>query len=532
MSEKAVATEDQKSNTVARRCEREHLREEPFQPVKAIFVPSQQRGRDVAVYIFPNNHELCYEWHYQLAHSDNCTLTYMCCECKSLKTRDRKRYTRPVASCRIVNGYFTTDPLNPIRPHFCEPRNTTKIAARRLIIERCNELRDRTASAQRPASVELHELLCRISSENFGVLSADERLAVIEQFTCPSENGLDNARRVIQRAQQRARQNGVKHNERKRFRCILCASFRHFPCGRRPPFNRHHIAVLLAALMRYRQLSVDCAKDVYQTCSLKRKMLCKEHYVEAATSLITEIKTTTIGLPGNDIDLNALHMSEGMISSELVKHLNTESGRFDSKEWITARSVAFFLNDTMAYCVDKNVTGEVGGCQLSVNESANVEEDGCDLEATDVLDLLKPRLKEDAEEEEKIMNILSNLSGERYSGAVKQEPHDEIGTVPTHPAIPSSNPLQEGLSETIDKLEGCDAHEAERIDRSPGSSVSNSQSSTSVTEGMEDSFEDRNFVVEGKKLLERKERELAGRDAPEIENQWSRSKESKCSPSF
>ncbi|ETN74029.1 hypothetical protein NECAME_13253 [Necator americanus] len=411
MGEKAVAAEDQKSNTVARRCEREHLREEPFQPVKAIFVPSQQRGRDVAVYIFPNNHELCYEWHYQLAHSDNCTLTYMCCECKSLKTRDRKRYTRPVASCRIVNGYFTTDPLNPIRPHFCEPRNTTKIAARRLIIERCNELRDRTASAQRPASVELHELLCRISSENFGVLSADERLAVIEQFTCPSENGLDNARRVIQRAQQRARQ---------------------------------------------------------------------------ATSLITEIKTTTIGLPGNDIDLNALHMSEGMISSELVKHLNTESGRFDSKEWITARSVAFFLNDTMAYCVDKNVTGE----------------DGCDLEATDVLDLLKPRLKEDAEEEEKIMNILSNLSGERYSGAVKQEPHDEIGTVPTHPAIPSSNPLQEGLSETIDKLEGCDAHEAERIDRSPGSSVSNSQSSTSVTEGMEDSFEDRNFVVEGKKLLE------------------------------
>ncbi|KAK6740758.1 hypothetical protein RB195_008918 [Necator americanus] len=535
VDDEAVPNEDQKPDIISLIREQEHLLKESFQPIPAVFLPSQQRGRDIAVYIFPNNHELCYEWHYQLALSDNCTLTYTCCGCKALKTREREKYPRPVASCRIVNGFFTTDPLNPVRPHFCEPRSTSRTTARRLIIERRSELRDSATGNQRPASVELQELSSRISSENLasvvllfaqfvdrqtqrgnlckkhivdllriqGGFSADERLAVIEQITCSSENVRHNARRMIQRAQQRARQKDVRRHRRKRFRCSLCASSRDFPCGRRPPFNPHHTAVLLAALMRYRQLSVDCAKEVYQTCLQKRKMLCKEHFVEAATSLITEIKTATTALPGNDIDLNALYMSEGMISPELVKHLNTESGRFDSKEWITARSVAFFLNDTMAYCVDRNVANEVNGCHLSLDESGNVEEEECNLQATDLLDKRKP--KEEAEQGQKIMEILRNLSEERCSGVVKQEPYDEIGTgigVPTHPLILSQHSLRGSSKETIGKLETCDAHEEELMDQSPGSSLSSSQSSLSARERMEDSFEDQLFVVEGRKLLE------------------------------
>ncbi|ETN74028.1 hypothetical protein NECAME_13252 [Necator americanus] len=308
----------------------------------------------------------------------------------------------------------------------------------------------------------------------------------------------------------------VRRHRRKRFRCSLCASSRDFPCGRRPPFNPHHTAVLLAALMRYRQLSVDCAKEVYQTIGVpseknvfnipthsRRKSLRASERKFKATSLITEIKTATTGLPGNDIDLNALYMSEGMISPELVKHLNTESGRFDSKEWITARSVAFFLNDTMAYCVDRNVANEVNGCHLSLDESGNVEEEECNLQATDLLDKRKP--KEEAEQGQKIMKILRNLSEERCSGVVKQEPYDEIGTgigVPTHPLILSQHSLRGSSKETIGKLETCDAHEEELMDQSPGSSLSSSQSSLSARERMEGSFEDQLFVVEGRKLLE------------------------------
>ncbi|RCN47806.1 hypothetical protein ANCCAN_06143 [Ancylostoma caninum] len=501
---------------------------EPFQPVPALFVPSQQRGRDVAVYVFPHDQHLCYEWYYQLTMGDNCTLTYMCCGCKALKTRNRKAYPRPVASCRIMNGYFVTDPLNPIRAHFCEPRDTTKATARRLIIERCNELRD-GADRHQPASVELHELLSRISSEKFSGFSMEERLAMIEQITSRNENGRGNARKVVQKALQRAKNKRVKLiNGRKRFRCILCASFRQFPLGRRPPFNRHHIAVLLAALMRYRQLSVDCAKEVYQTCSVKRKMLCKEHYVEAvsifnfiltlipvqinqsidqlfiqyATSVIAEIKTTTCGPPGCDIDLNALHMSELTISSELIKHLNKESERFQARERLTARSVAFFLNDTMAYCVDRINSNEASRSHSSLEDFGEEEKREGEGETTG--SSASPEQGREEEEEQKIMEILSNLAEEGLAVDVKKENNDEALSELTHPLILFSEAMRGNEIGTTDKPEPGISVEDESLHQSRGASISGSfrQLQTSSKESLVSSFKDRLFLVEGKKLLE------------------------------
>ncbi|EYB97376.1 hypothetical protein Y032_0141g2234 [Ancylostoma ceylanicum] len=498
--EKSAVTVDKKPNIAIPKNEVPESHDEPFKPVPALFVPSQQRGRDVAVYVFPHDHSLCYEWYYQLAMADNCTLTYMCCGCKALKTRDRKAYPRPVASCRIMNGYFVTDPLNPIRSHFCEPRNTTKATARRIIIERCNELRE-GADKHRPASVELHELLSRISSEKFGGFSVEERLAMIEQITSPSEHGRDNARRVIQRAQQRARGQRVKLiNGRKRFRCILCGSFRQFPCGRRPPFNRHHISVLLAALMRYRQLSVDCAKEVYQICSAKRKILCKEHYVEAATSVIAEIKTTTSGPTGCDIDLNALHMSEMTISSELVKHLNQESERFESKERLTARSVAFFLNDTMAYCVDRSNSNEASRSHSSQGDSDDTEERDADREASDSPD--RPKHEKDMEEEQKIMEILSNFGEGGLAIDVKEENTDEALPEPTHPLVLFSQAMRGNTNEPTDKPESSVNVKDKLVDQSQKPSASDTQPQTSLKESQDPPFHDRLLLVEGKKLLE------------------------------
>ncbi|KAK5982496.1 hypothetical protein GCK32_013855, partial [Trichostrongylus colubriformis] len=68
-----------------------------FIPVLADFVPSQQRGRDVAVHIFPHDRELCYEFHYKRTLRDGGTNVYVCCGCSSLKTAEE--YEHPGMTC-------------------------------------------------------------------------------------------------------------------------------------------------------------------------------------------------------------------------------------------------------------------------------------------------------------------------------------------------------------------------------------------------------------------------------------------------
>ncbi|VDP12426.1 unnamed protein product [Heligmosomoides polygyrus] len=343
----------------------------PFKPVRAQFVPSQQRGRDIAVYVFPDDHDLCYEWFYQLQMSDGLSLLYMCCGCKALKRRDRQTYSKPIPSCRILDGYFVSDPCNPRRPHYCEPRLTTKATARRLIIGKCNELRER-APDNRSAAHELNELLSKISSEEIGGFSAEERKTMVHQITNPSEYGRDNARRVIQRAQHKARQQVGRTGNIKRYMCIVCGQFREYPFGRRPPFHRHHVTILLAALIRFSDAEVNNAKNIYKTCKVNRKVMCKEHYLEAATALFSKMAASPRGARVK-IDFNAFHVNEAMVDEGIVEQLNETSLSFEAEAKLTAKSVAFFLNDTIAYCVDKRDIKEGASSVVPVAELCGSE---------------------------------------------------------------------------------------------------------------------------------------------------------------
>ncbi|KAK6056860.1 hypothetical protein COOONC_05630 [Cooperia oncophora] len=171
-----------------------------FVPVPVVFAPSQQRGHQIAVYIFPHDHSLCYEFFFHCRTIAE-TQTYLCCGCKSLRTKDSKRYRQPVASCKLRDGFFITDPLNPIRPHFCTPRSTPEATARRLVIERCNELR--SGVCDKPTKNVVEEILSDITSPKFDAFPLGERRMMVEQIASPYGNTRENLRRTLQRNQQR-----------------------------------------------------------------------------------------------------------------------------------------------------------------------------------------------------------------------------------------------------------------------------------------------------------------------------------------
>ncbi|XGW02910.1 hypothetical protein V3C99_014720 [Haemonchus contortus] len=172
-----------------------------FVPVPVIFAPSQQRGHDIAVYIFPHDHSLCYEFFFHCRGADKVTETYLCCSCKSLRTKDSERYCQPIPSCKIRDGYFITDPLNTFRAHFCVPKSTPQATARRLIIERCNELR--AGPCSKPTRNVVEEILSDITSPKFDAFPMGERRKMVEQIASPYGNARENLRRTLQRNQQR-----------------------------------------------------------------------------------------------------------------------------------------------------------------------------------------------------------------------------------------------------------------------------------------------------------------------------------------
>ncbi|EYC14804.1 hypothetical protein Y032_0039g18 [Ancylostoma ceylanicum] len=142
-----------------------------FEPSPAEFVPSQQRGPDVAVYRIPDNPELCYEWSFKKLLSDKETASYNCCGCRSLKARDGVTFKAPLPLCKIRDGYFVTDPCNPVRAHFCTPRSTPEVAMRRMVIKKCNDLRE--DFERRPTSSVVNELFGEVAGEGLDVKLRD-----------------------------------------------------------------------------------------------------------------------------------------------------------------------------------------------------------------------------------------------------------------------------------------------------------------------------------------------------------------------
>lgn len=129
------------------------------------------RGRDVVVFIFPDDHELCYECHYQKTLADRQTLLYVCCVCRTMKKADREAHREMITTCQIANGRLITVPKNPRRCHLCQPRSTPR--ARRLVIERCADIRRSEPHVLKALPTEVSEVLSEIGSERFGKLTLE-----------------------------------------------------------------------------------------------------------------------------------------------------------------------------------------------------------------------------------------------------------------------------------------------------------------------------------------------------------------------
>ncbi|ETN69961.1 hypothetical protein NECAME_14973, partial [Necator americanus] len=81
------------------------------------------------------------------------------------------------------------------------PRSTPQATTRRLIIERCNELR--AGPCEKPTRNVVDELLSDITSPKFDAFPMTERRVMVEQIASPYGNARENLRRTLQRNQQK-----------------------------------------------------------------------------------------------------------------------------------------------------------------------------------------------------------------------------------------------------------------------------------------------------------------------------------------
>ncbi|KAL6732309.1 hypothetical protein Aduo_003083 [Ancylostoma duodenale] len=178
-----------------------------FEPSPAEFVPSQQRGPDVAVYRIPDNPDLCYEWSFKKLLSDKETASYNCCGCRSLRARYGVTYRAPLPLCKIRDGYFVTDPCNPVRAHFCTPRSTPEVVMRRMVIKKCNDLRE--DFERRPTSSVVNELFGEVAGEGLDELSDASKKAMVEKLANLTEKASKTLTRVFQWNMQKAQSPAV-----------------------------------------------------------------------------------------------------------------------------------------------------------------------------------------------------------------------------------------------------------------------------------------------------------------------------------
>lgn len=167
----------------------------PFSPVKAIFKPSQQRGRDVAVYVLPEDPDLCMEFSFKRFNSSGSIASYVCAACRALKDRAPRLYG-VVPTVRIQNGYFLSDPAYTENPHFCEPRNYPRSMMRREIIAKFNQIREDMNHIGTPEEVE-EDLLQAINKPEYAHFGDAERQEMVKQLVMGHLGGRDTLRSMI-----------------------------------------------------------------------------------------------------------------------------------------------------------------------------------------------------------------------------------------------------------------------------------------------------------------------------------------------
>ncbi|KAK6012490.1 hypothetical protein OSTOST_22362, partial [Ostertagia ostertagi] len=173
-----------------------------YKPVKAIFKPSQQRGRDVAVYVLPDDPELCMEFSFKRFNTAETIATYVCVACRALKDRAPRLY-----GVVPIDGYFLSDPTLPEHPHFCEPRNYARSMMRREIIAKFNEIRESITDGT-PEEVE-EDLLQAINKPEYAHFGEEERQEMVKQLVMGHIGGRDTLRSMI-RTNKRAKRRRVQ----------------------------------------------------------------------------------------------------------------------------------------------------------------------------------------------------------------------------------------------------------------------------------------------------------------------------------
>ncbi|RCN38110.1 hypothetical protein ANCCAN_15993 [Ancylostoma caninum] len=270
-----------------------------FEPSPAEFVPSQQRGPDVAVYRIPDNPDLCYEWSFKKLLSDKETASYNCCGCRSLKARDGLTFKAPLPLCKIRDGYFVTDPCNPVRAHFCTPRSTPEVAMRRMVIKKCNDLRE--DFERRPTSSVVNELFGEVAGEGL------------------EENVFQN-----------------------QMKCALCENEQSRASFAPIPSKKVATIILLSCLARYNVITLEDAKKHYKDVFVSRKRVCKNHFIQAVMFLGWEIEQLSGEFP-----LNGISEAPAIVMNSLLVHLRKYRGLLDDTMPMEKKDVREFFNEYM-----------------------------------------------------------------------------------------------------------------------------------------------------------------------------------------
>ncbi|KAK6758243.1 hypothetical protein RB195_015827 [Necator americanus] len=107
---------------------------------------------------------------------------------------------------------------------------------------------------------------------------------------------------------------------------------------------------MLSALAHFHGLDIKDLKEIYRSFQIRR-MVCREHYVDAASSIAAAIEAHTGSFHQCGINVDG-GVTEASLSTLLppvvLKDLKTFAKEMDANLTLTMRNVAHFVNDVLA----------------------------------------------------------------------------------------------------------------------------------------------------------------------------------------
>ncbi|EYC24280.1 hypothetical protein Y032_0014g2417 [Ancylostoma ceylanicum] len=133
------------------------------------------------------------------------------------------------------------------------------------------------------------------------------------------------------------------------FGCKVCGDFKKVALGRWTS-HQPHIIVMLSALAHFHGLEVKDLKEIYRSFQIRR-MVCREHYVDAASSIAAAIEahTGTFHQCGINVDGVVTEASLAkLLPAVVLDDLKAFAKEMDANIMLTMRNVAHFVNDVLA----------------------------------------------------------------------------------------------------------------------------------------------------------------------------------------